>query len=138
METTVKDKEIKEKVRSKSSRRRRKRTPSKGKQSVGLRNLNLKLLNHYLTMTKDEISGDITMLEIEDQGRKCWFQDNGADILMVAQLDVHQPPTFVDTLNQKEHDFKVFCPTIGNRLGVYLAMSYFKDLGLKYDVLLAE
>lgn len=75
-----------------------------------------------------EIKG---MQKITVSGRYYFFQDNGADILAVGHLDSVQPYThFCDDKSV------IFCPTLDDRLGVYIILDMLPKLGVNVDVLL--
>jgi hypothetical protein len=61
------------------------------------------------------------------------FQDNGADVLAVAHLDV--------VLHNKQYryknDFILECPQLDDRLGVAVILEWIKTIG-KFDILLCD
>lgn len=66
-------------------------------------------------------------------GQRYHFIDNGGDILIVAHTDsVVEKPAFSVDKN------KLACPTLDNRIGVYLALHELPLRGIKADVLLTE
>jgi hypothetical protein len=70
-------------------------------------------------------------------GRPYYFEDNGSNVLFVAHLDSVQNYNGARIeVDPKNNNTKLYCDTLDNRLGVYLALFHFKQMGLKYDILL--
>ena len=70
-----------------------------------------------------------------DDGKKMWFKDNGSKVLFVAHLDTVQNYYELDTAKLKEDTF-IFCPTLDDRLGVYIGLYWLPKAGIKPDILL--
>ena len=62
----------------------------------------------------------------------------GSNVLAVAHLDTVLPFDLFEVVHYKSGT-RIYCPTLDNRIGVYLLLSYFKDLGLNdFDLLLTD
>lgn len=70
-----------------------------------------------------------------DDGKKMWFKDNGSNVLFVAHVDSVQNYYELDTVKLKE-DTLIFCPTLDDRLGVYVGLYWLPKAGIKPDILL--
>lgn len=70
-----------------------------------------------------------------DNDKKMWFKDNGSNVLFVAHLDSVQNYYELDTVKLKEDTF-IFCPTLDDRLGVYVGLYWLPKAGIKPDILL--
>lgn len=76
----------------------------------------------------------LTELTTKD-GKKMWFKDNNSKVLFVAHLDSVQNYYELDTVKLKE-DTWIFCPTLDDRLGVYVGLYWLPKAGIKPDILL--
>jgi hypothetical protein len=61
------------------------------------------------------------------------FRDRGERVLGVAHLDTVLPATYFALDGER-----VYCPTLDDRLGVYLLSDLLPSLGVKFDLLLTD
>lgn len=70
---------------------------------------------------------------------KLLFKDNGANLLAIAHTDFVCKGQTVDFLSGPYLNTRlVMCPSLDDRLGVYLLLYQAKRFGIKYDILLTE
>jgi hypothetical protein len=66
-----------------------------------------------------------------------YFKDNGSKILAVAHLDSVQSVKFCDLLKHP-HGWRLYSPSLDDRLGVYVILCMLPKLGIKPDILLTN
>lgn len=70
-----------------------------------------------------------------NDGKKMWFKDNGSKVLFVAHLDTILPYYELSVAKLRE-DTLIYCPTLDDRLGVYIGLYWLPKAGIKPDILL--
>lgn len=75
--------------------------------------------------------------EYDTRDGKAWFKDNGASVLAVAHVDSCHPFTHFSLAKMKS-DTWIFCPTLDDRLGVYIMLDWLEKAKIKVDILLTD
>lgn len=82
-----------------------------------------------------QLATKLGMTEITTiDGKKMWFKDNGSNVLFVAHLDSVQSYYELDTVKFRE-DTWITCPTLDDRIGVYVGAYWLPKAGIKPDLL---
>lgn len=92
--------------------------------------LNTKTLRKYIQAPIDDFRGLGDVLDTPHG--PMIFQDNGADVLAVAHLDV------VDRTRPKMKDGVVRCPQLDDRLGAWVLLDVLPKMGIKCNILLTD
>ena len=83
---------------------------------------------------------DVVGKRVDTQHGPYFFREGeqGSNVLAVAHLDTVLPFNLFEVVERKSGT-RVYCPTLDNRIGAYLMLSYLKELGLNdYDLLLTD
>lgn len=82
-----------------------------------------------------QLAAKLGLTEITtSDGKKMWFKDNGSKVLFVAHLDSVQSYFELDTVKFRE-DTWITCPTLDDRIGVYVGAYWLPKAGIKPDLL---
>jgi hypothetical protein len=82
-----------------------------------------------------QLAAKLGLTEITtSEGKKMWFKDNGSKVLFVAHLDSVQSYYELDTVKFRE-DTWITCPTLDDRIGVYVGAYWLPKAGIKPDLL---